>query len=198
MFAIQVDDEAVPVLLVRFEVEATRPHAALDVEHHAQVPPASPGAANAAQQLVAPIGFRDLGREPGVAQVDHDPVRILEDEQRVLDGAIDAAREGVAPFADRAHEPGPGGPEPADPNGEGAFLRLVKQAVTEVESGSAADKADLKRGDVIIEANRKEISDIGDFRSVLKEAEKGEPLLLLVKRGRGNLFIVVKPDTSKD
>jgi serine protease Do len=70
--------------------------------------------------------------------------------------------------------------------------------VTEVESGSAADKAGVSRGDIIVEAGRSPVTNIKDFRKALKEVKKGEPLLLLVKRGQGNLFLVVKPEKEKD
>jgi serine protease Do len=70
--------------------------------------------------------------------------------------------------------------------------------VTEVESGSAADKAGVSRGDIVVEAGRSPVTNIKDFRKALKGVKKGEPLLLLVKRGQGNLFLVVKPEKEKD
>jgi serine protease Do len=65
--------------------------------------------------------------------------------------------------------------------------------VTEVEAGSAADRAGISRGDVIVEVNRRAISNLKDFGAAIKKAGKDKSLLLLVKRGSGNLFIVVKP-----
>jgi serine protease Do len=70
--------------------------------------------------------------------------------------------------------------------------------VTEVDSGSAADKAGVSRGDIIVEAGRSPVTNIKDFRKALKGIKKGEPLLLLVKRGQGNLFLVVQPEKEKD
>ena len=70
--------------------------------------------------------------------------------------------------------------------------------VTEVDAGGTADKAGLNRGDIIVELNRKAVSNIQDFRKVLKEAGKGESLLFLVQRGKGSLFIAVKPEKKKD
>ena len=70
--------------------------------------------------------------------------------------------------------------------------------VTEVDAGGTADKAGLNRGDIIVEVNRKAVSNIQDFRKVLKEAGKGESLLFLVQRGKGSLFIAVKPEKKKD
>jgi serine protease Do len=70
--------------------------------------------------------------------------------------------------------------------------------VTEVDSGSAADKAGVSRGDIIVKADRSPVTNIKDFKKALKDVKKGEPLLLLVKRGQGNLFLVVKPEKEED
>jgi serine protease Do len=70
--------------------------------------------------------------------------------------------------------------------------------VTDVDSGSAADKAGIQRGDIIIELNREEIEKIDDFRAALKKAEKEDKLLFLVQRGQGNRFIVVTPEKEED
>ena len=70
--------------------------------------------------------------------------------------------------------------------------------ITEVDPGSPADKAGLSRGDVIVELERKAIDNVGDLRSALESAKKDGPLLFLVKRGRNNLFVVVKPEKKDD
>jgi len=70
--------------------------------------------------------------------------------------------------------------------------------VTEVESGSAADKAGIQRGDIVVEVNREEVEKIDDFRAVLKKAKRDEKLLFLVQRGQGNRFIVVTPEKEED
>jgi serine protease Do len=70
--------------------------------------------------------------------------------------------------------------------------------VTEVESGSVADKAGIQRGDIIVEVNKEEVEKIDDFRAVLKKSKKDEKLLFLVKRGQGNRFIVVTPEKEAD
>ena len=66
--------------------------------------------------------------------------------------------------------------------------------VTEVEAGSAADRAGINRGDVIVEVNRRAVSNLKDFWAAIRKAGKGDSLLLLVKRGQASLFIVVKPE----
>ena len=70
--------------------------------------------------------------------------------------------------------------------------------VTEVDPGSAADRAGVSRGDIIIEVNRKAVASIRDFKDVLKDFDAYEPILFLMKRGKGNLFIVIKPEKDDD
>ncbi len=69
--------------------------------------------------------------------------------------------------------------------------------VLSVEPGSPADKAGLRRGDVIREAERKPIASASDLQEILNSAT--DSLLFLVERsdGRGrsgNIFLVVKLD----
>jgi len=61
--------------------------------------------------------------------------------------------------------------------------------VTNVESGSTAEESDLRRGDVIMEINRKPISTVEDFRRAA--AASSRSALLLVSRGGNTLYIVV-------
>ena len=84
--------------------------------------------------------------------------------------------------------------QPGCPIGNDARGALV----TEVDAGSAADRAGMSRGDVIVEVNRKEVASVADLRDALKAAKQGETLLFLVKRGRGSLFIAVKPGKESD
>jgi len=70
--------------------------------------------------------------------------------------------------------------------------------VTEVESGSPADKAGLRRGDIITEVNRQEVKKIQDLKLILKNSPNDGKLLFLVKREQGNVFVVVKPEREQD
>lgn len=64
--------------------------------------------------------------------------------------------------------------------------------ISGVEPGSPAADAGLRTGDIIKEINRKEIKDLGDYNTAIRKAGKGGSVLLLVKRGEGTLFIVLK------
>ena len=64
--------------------------------------------------------------------------------------------------------------------------------VSGVEDGSPAEEAGLKRGDVILEVNQQEVSDVAAYRKALGEAKVKESTLFLVRRGSGTLFVVVK------
>lgn len=60
--------------------------------------------------------------------------------------------------------------------------------VTNVEQGSAAEEAGVQRGDVILEVNRKPVSNVGDFR---RAASSAGPVLLLIDREGSTLYVVV-------
>lgn len=64
--------------------------------------------------------------------------------------------------------------------------------VTEVRAGGPADEAGLKPRDVILKIANSEISGGKAFLAALKEGDKGEVLLLLVRRGKANLFVTLK------
>jgi len=65
--------------------------------------------------------------------------------------------------------------------------------VTAVESGSAADEAGIRRGDVILEVNRQAIDDADGYKGALKKIEKGKNVLFLVRRGDNTIFLALKP-----
>ncbi len=65
--------------------------------------------------------------------------------------------------------------------------------VTAVESGSSAEDAGLRRGDIILEVNRQAIEDVDDYRKALRASEKGKNVLLLVRRGDNTIFLALKP-----
>jgi serine protease Do len=65
--------------------------------------------------------------------------------------------------------------------------------VTAVESGSPAEDAGLRRGDIILEVNRQPIEDTDGYRKALRAGEKGKNVLFLVRRGENTIFLALKP-----
>jgi serine protease Do len=61
--------------------------------------------------------------------------------------------------------------------------------VTEVENGSSAAQAGMRRGDVILEVNQKAVANVNEFREAARGQEK---ILLLVRRGEATIFVAVK------
>lgn len=64
--------------------------------------------------------------------------------------------------------------------------------VSAVEPGSPADEVKLRSGDVIKEVNRQRIRDLDDYNDALKKVKKSEGMLLLIKRGRGTFYVILK------
>jgi serine protease Do len=64
--------------------------------------------------------------------------------------------------------------------------------VTEVAPSSPAQSAGLKRGDVILEANRKMVKSAADFAALVGKADRTKPLLLLVQRGGSTIYLPLK------
>jgi serine protease Do len=64
--------------------------------------------------------------------------------------------------------------------------------VTNVDDGSPADEAGLRRGDVLVEVNQKKIDNLRDYRAALGRVGSGDSLLLLVRRGDSVLYVALK------
>jgi serine protease Do len=65
--------------------------------------------------------------------------------------------------------------------------------VTAVEPGSAADDAGIRRGDVILEVDRKPVRGVEEYRKAISGSRKGRGVLFLVRRGESTLFLALKP-----
>ena len=65
--------------------------------------------------------------------------------------------------------------------------------VSAVDPGSVADEAGIRRGDVILEVDRKPIRNIDEYKKSLAGIRKGKGVLLLVRRGESTLFLALKP-----
>src|ERR1041385_2058851 len=59
--------------------------------------------------------------------------------------------------------------------------------VTDVESGSAAEKSGIRRGDVILQIDRKPIRSVEEYRKSIAGIRKGKGVLFLVRRGESTL-----------
>ncbi|MBN1272547.1 MAG: DegQ family serine endoprotease [Candidatus Aminicenantes bacterium] len=64
--------------------------------------------------------------------------------------------------------------------------------VANVASGSPAEDAGLRRGDLIKEVNRKEVRTVQDFERETKDLKGGDVLALLVRRGQNTFFSTIK------
>jgi serine protease Do len=60
--------------------------------------------------------------------------------------------------------------------------------VTRVQPGSPGEEAGIRRGDVILEVNQKEIADAEEFLDATEDAKKA---LLLVRRGESSIFVAI-------
>jgi serine protease Do len=64
--------------------------------------------------------------------------------------------------------------------------------VTDVQSGSPADRAGLGAGAVIVEANRKPVKTVEDLTNALNDKSMAKGVLLLVRSAEGSRFIVIR------
>ena len=82
-------------------------------------------------------------------------------------------------------------PELAETLGLESTMKGV--VVTQVEPGGPAGESGLRRGDVILEVNRKPVKDVDAYRKAVDAAGKGKSVLFLVRRGENTIFLAVKP-----
>ncbi|WP_455218190.1 DegQ family serine endoprotease, partial [Kaarinaea lacus] len=61
--------------------------------------------------------------------------------------------------------------------------------IAEVEPGTRAWRNGLRKGDIIVSANRKAVESVGDLNSIIKGSQT---LLLNIRRGNGALFLYLK------
>lgn len=65
--------------------------------------------------------------------------------------------------------------------------------VTSVEAGSAADDAGIRRGDIILEVDRKAVRNLDEYKKAVAGVRKGRGVLFLVRRGDSTIFLALKP-----
>ena len=67
--------------------------------------------------------------------------------------------------------------------------------IADVTAGSPADKAGIKRGDVVLEYDGKKVKDVGQFRNLVALSEPGAPIKMVVIRNENKVGLEVKPGT---
>ncbi len=82
-------------------------------------------------------------------------------------------------------------PDIADSLGLGDDVKGV--VVSGVEPGTPADDGGLRRGDVIVEVNRKPVTDLASYRKAIEGITGKKSVLFLVHRGDNTIFLAVKP-----
>ena len=65
--------------------------------------------------------------------------------------------------------------------------------VSAVEPGSAGDEAGIRRGDIIMEIDRRTIRNVEEYRKAVAGIKKCRGVLFRVRRGEGMLFLALKP-----
>lgn len=66
--------------------------------------------------------------------------------------------------------------------------------VAQVQRDSSAAAAGLRPGDLILEVDQVEITDLKEFYRIVRGFEKGDTILFLVRRGNSTLFLTLKVD----
>jgi len=64
--------------------------------------------------------------------------------------------------------------------------------VVRVEPGSPADDAELKKGDIIKEINRKEIDSLDEFNRSATNIKRNEAVLMFINRSGKKLYVILK------
>ena len=64
--------------------------------------------------------------------------------------------------------------------------------VTGVDELSTASRENIRKGDIILEVNRKRVSSVEEMATLLKDIRKGETVIMLLKRNSGYIFVSLK------
>jgi serine protease Do len=65
--------------------------------------------------------------------------------------------------------------------------------ITSITSGSPGERAGLRRGDIILELNRTPVRTMDDYQRLIKNLAPDTPVLILLKRGSGTIYVSIKP-----
>ncbi len=66
--------------------------------------------------------------------------------------------------------------------------------IAQVEPGSIAARAGLEAGTLILQVNQEDVSDLGQFRRAMAKSGKKASVLLLVRKGENQMFVVLRAD----
>jgi serine protease Do len=75
---------------------------------------------------------------------------------------------------------------------EAGLPRARGLVITDVIPGSSADDMGLRNGDIILEANRNEVSSIHEWDKIISQLEPGDTLLLLIFRSGHTYYAPIK------
>jgi serine protease Do len=75
-------------------------------------------------------------------------------------------------------------------------LKIKSGVLIEAAEGAAA-RAGIRQGDVLVSVNNTDITSAKQFGDFVNKLDKTKPLVALVRRGDGALFIPVRPTTAK-
>jgi serine protease Do len=213
MLGIVIQDLS-PELARQFQVPAPQPGARPAGALIAQVNPGSPAEKAGLRAGDVVVRFQDKPIED--TQNLRNMVAETPPGSRVELTVIRAGKEQKVTATVGQLTPGPpagGGPAPDQPgegSGGASRLGLTVQPLTpelarqlgyasergvvviDVESGSAADTAGLRPGDLITEIDRKKIAGLDDLESALGKADPDKGILLLVKRQGASMYIVLR------
>jgi serine protease Do len=70
--------------------------------------------------------------------------------------------------------------------GEGVLVAAVR-------SGSPADRAGVRAGDVLLEVNRQKVTSVNEAQAAAHKDQDAQSLLLFLRRGGANLFAALEP-----
>jgi serine protease Do len=64
--------------------------------------------------------------------------------------------------------------------------------ITNVQQGSIAWESGLRRGDIVLEINKKPIRNLDDYRKAMGSIEQGQTALFLIKRDKNTIYVALK------
>ena len=80
------------------------------------------------------------------------------------------------------------GPVPSGRSRSGEGVSVIN-----VESGSPADRAGIRQGDILLEINRQPVRTVDDFDQLTQNLGPDETILVLLQRGQTTIFLSISP-----